>query len=82
MTLPSRRSRILRIEPDGLGPPAATTAESSVDWLDKRDHAGPLCRADDEDAQAAQLAERDREVEVVVEARELRRAGSSRGRRP
>ena len=35
MTLPSRRSRILRIEPDGLGPPAATTAESSVDWLDK-----------------------------------------------
>ena len=72
MTLPSRRSRILRIEPDGLGPPAATTAESSVDWLDSVITPGPLRRADDEDAQAAQLAERDREVEVVVEARELR----------
>ena len=34
MTLPSRRSRILRIDPDGLGPPAATTADSIVDWLD------------------------------------------------
>ena len=34
MIRPSRRSRILRIDPDGLGPPALTIAESSVDWLD------------------------------------------------
>ena len=59
MTLPSRRSRILRIEPFEAGPPAATTADSSVDWLDSVYDAGPLRRADDEDAQAAQLAERD-----------------------
>ena len=38
----------------------------------QRDHAGPLRRADDEHAQAAQLAERDREIEVGEQAPDLR----------
>ena len=38
----------------------------------QRHHAGPLRRADDEDAQAAQLAERDREIEVGEQPPDLR----------
>ena len=32
-TRPSRRNCTLRIEPLGAGPPATTTADSTVDWL-------------------------------------------------
>ena len=33
ISLPSRRSPIVRIEPLGPGPPAAATADRIVDWL-------------------------------------------------
>ena len=32
-TAPLRRNSTLRIDPLGPGPPAATTADNSVDWL-------------------------------------------------
>jgi hypothetical protein len=61
----------LRIEPLGDGPPAVTTAESSVDWLASVTTPGRCAGPTMKTRRAAQLAERDAQVEVGEQAADL-----------